>query len=131
MRLHDIQVAGGPVTTSGVETKTIVEVNLASIPAWSSLSNHGFHVEGVLIGKNGSNEVASTRVARSAKIVSGVLSILGTLQTPIGLGAGDGSLVTSSAIIDTSGLFMRLRVTGIVVTEIEWTGFLEIWSGQF
>ncbi len=129
-RLGGVKKYGGPVTTSGAAVTTIVNWNpAAELPF--TFNNAALHVEGVLIAKDSSNNSASLRVARSFKLISGTLSALGSQASVIGVGIGDAGLATIAGTLTTNGGIIVLQGTGIIATSIEWTGYIEIWSGEF
>lgn len=131
-RLGFVTKYGGPVTTSGAAATNIVLFNpAADLPLPAALNNVALHVEGILMARDSSNNCASVRVARAFKVVSGALSALGTQASVIGVGIGDAGLSTIIGTLTTGGGQIVLQGTGIIATNIEWTGALEIWSGEF
>lgn len=129
-RLGQVTKYGGPVTTTGAAVTTVVNWNpLAELPF--TFNNVALHIEGVLIARDSSNNSASVRVGRSFKLISGTVSALGTQASVLGVGIGDAGLSTIAATLTTSQGVVVLQATGIAATTIEWTGFIEIWSGEF
>lgn len=130
MRLCDVKKAhGGIVTTDGTVTTIVSFDPTTELPV--PFANAGLHVEGVLIAKDGSNNVASVRVARGFKIIAGALSALGTQASVVAVGIGDAGLATIAATLDAQSTVIRLRATGIAATTITWSGFIWLSSGEF
>lgn len=122
-RIHS--VAGGPVTTSGAVTNTIASCDMAAL----GVSGAVIHVEGVLIGKEAAPAGVTLRVSRAFHRVGGVLTALGNVAN-IAAPAGSASLLTSAGVLDLSGDLIRLRATGVAALDIEWTGYIDIWTGE-
>lgn len=134
MRLNDIRFSSpSPVNTIGVETKSIIELPIASLLDIVSVgsANVGFHVEAVVSVKDGVTSYASMRAARAFRLIGGSLTALGTQAAAIGVGIGDAALGTALSVLDASGTTLRVRGTGITLLTLEWTAHVHIWSGEF
>lgn len=106
------RIQGTVSTTDAATTTTVVSYTVAG--------NAAFHAEAVVIGRNTSNgDMTSARLVAKLSRVSGTLSGIGSVLSVVTLGGAVG-LATCTATIDVSGDTIRVRVTGVVATTIEW-----------
>lgn len=117
---------GGPVTTVSTATQTLAEWDLAA----EAIDGCCIHVEGVLIGKQGTTASVTTRVARAFHRQAGTLTALGSLAS-LAAPIGSAALLTAAGVLDTSGNLIRLRATGVNGINLEWTGYLYAWTGEY
>jgi hypothetical protein len=139
-RLGWLRKVAGPVnTTDGTTVTTIHTVDLTALPelvkadgTFVAFNGAGLHVEGVLVGRDTNNgDVVTVRASRAFNRISGNLSGLGNAAVNIVAPQGSAALTTAAVTIDASSNSIRLRVTGVAGKTIEWTGFLELFSGEF
>ncbi len=126
IRKHTILNTISPVSTTDGTTITTV---LTFDPVAAGINNCVFRVEGVLIGKDSSNNGTTCRVGGTFSNISDTVTLRGTVSI-LAASVGDAATSVSVGTLDVSSNTVRLRVTGVTATTITWTGWLEIWSGE-
>lgn len=120
-------------TTNGTAT-VLCEFDLDAPGFCPALDGIGFHIEGAGVAKTAGNAVGGARVSQCAKRIAGTLSLEGSLN-PIasgvaGLLLGNIALATATLTLAVSGVKIQLIATGVLLTTINWTGYLYIWSSD-
>jgi len=124
-RKHEIINLTSPVTTTDA---TITNV-LTFDPVALGINNCIIRVEGVLIGKDGSNNGTTCRIGGTFGAISGTVTLRGSAVV-LFASIGDTAISVSVGTLDASSNIIRLRITGVALTTITWTGWLEIWTGE-
>lgn len=85
-----------------------------------------YHVKARITGRSGDNIATFERIL-SVNSIGGTATIAGTV-TNVHAGAS-AALATATATIDVTGANVRVIVTGVAVTTIEWSCVVEIYKG--
>ena len=117
MSLRVVDHKPAVVTTTDATTTTLL--------SWEIPDNSSAYVEASIVGKDSSGNTASRKVSACVKRVSGTASMVGTVQLIVPLIA-DAALLTVVMTMDVSSPVVRVRVTGIISTTIEWFCMFEI-----
>lgn len=113
-------------TVTGVVSTTDAATT-ATVASFTIPSGSAFFAKAAVIGRNTSTgDMTRAELTHQGKNVAGTLSLVGSLGTPLVLG-GDAGLATCTAIIDSSGTSIRVRVSGVALTTIEWMTELRVW----
>lgn len=121
--------SGATVQTTNATLTTIMQVDISAILGVPAINDAGVFVQGLLIGKSGNN-VAQIVNCAAFKRLSGTLSMIGTLGSPI-FSAQDVALATTALTLDNNGNNIRLRANGVAATTIIWTPYIWLYSGEF
>jgi hypothetical protein len=111
----------GTVQTVGATVATVTQTDV--IPDNSSVT-----LEVYLQGRETTTgDIASTMFLMRARRVAGVLTLVNveTVLETFATGS-DAALVAATAVIDVSANTLRLRVTGVAATTIEWDGDMRV-----
>lgn len=110
-------VAGTVQSTDAVTAQTIASY---TVPA----DGVGATFFAIVNGRDASNNSCGCVISGVFKRTGGATSIVstagGTLVMAIG---GTAALLTSVVTLDASGTAIRIRVTGVAATTIDWTAF--------
>jgi hypothetical protein len=121
----------GVVQTTDATQTTLFSYDLSSASAsgtgaaWNDCT---VQVMLMVTGKSGTNHLGGELLA-TFKRNSGTLAIVGA-AAGIGTLQADAALATASVSIDASGNIIRVRVTGVAATTIDWSGNLQMWFNQ-
>jgi hypothetical protein len=119
---------GGPVQTTNATTTTVITWDPAAhLPA---INNCIVSVTGKVVGKSSVNAGVSIEAQATFSIIAGTVTLLGS-QTSTLAAQGSAALTASTITIDASANIIRIRVTGIAATTINWTGYYDIKSSEF
>ena len=133
--------SGTTTTTDGTTATTIASFDLANITS----ANIPFTVQGmangIITSVTNQNNSGMAMVVRGFKQVSSTLSSVVNLSVLGGLGGtvvsnlaplvGDAGIILATVTIDFSGTIVRLRGTGVAVTNITWSGAIWVTTGEF
>lgn len=72
-------------------------------------------------------EVAVWQASGSAKRVSGTLSVVAVVDILTFVAGSDASLSTCAGTVDSSSNTLRVRVNGVLDTDIDWFGSITYW----
>lgn len=114
-----IDIASGTAnTTDGV---TVTTVCTFTVPL-----NSNIMLSASLVGKETTTgDIATAKVDHRAKRAGGGASMVGSAVDQVTFAAGSDAALNASVItIDVSGNDVRLRVTGVAATTIDWFGTL-------
>lgn len=133
-RLNFQAPISGTTSTSSNTTVTLATFDFTSNPTGLVLDNVGVLVQGYICAQSGTN-VATAFISRSFKRMSGTVSAVNSLTSIVagtaGALIGDVALVTAVGNISNSGNTIILQCTGIIATNITWSGYLTIYTGEF
>jgi hypothetical protein len=118
----------GTVQTTDTTVTTVVSWTPGShLPV---VNNCIVSVAGTIVGKSSANGGVTISANATFSIVSGTVTLLGS-QTTVLAAQGSAALTSSAITIDASSNIIRLRITGIAATTINWTGYLDVKSTEF
>jgi hypothetical protein len=114
-----IKLYVGPTHTSGAVTVTAWSLDIANTRYAGALDNRVFDFDLVIIGRSSTAGTGVSGLYRAtATRIAGAVAIAGTLQVVQAL---QGSLAGAFVVaIDVSGTAVRLRITGVAATEVDW-----------
>jgi hypothetical protein len=125
-------VVRGNVQTTDAATATIVVSydlsSAAASPSGVAWDGCSVNARCVISGKQAGNTVAGEVLAVFRR-TAGTLAQVGA-AAGIGTLFSDAALANSTVTIDASGNLIRVRVTGVVATTIDWSAFLYLWSNE-
>ena len=105
---------------NGVATTT--DATVTTLASFALTANGTYHVTGTVVARNTSSGVSGSTALCSAtfKRVSGTTTLV-TLQAVVLVANEVGAWAVASPVtIDNSGDTIRIRVTGIAATTIDW-----------
>lgn len=104
---------------------TVTTVATFTIPADSVAA----FIECRLVGRDSSNNPVGCTITGVFKRVSGTTSLVSAAGGTIGVAlAGAAGLLTSLVTLDASGTDARIRVAGVVATNIDWFAEMVAWE---
>lgn len=105
------QVRGTIITTDGTQT---------TLASWTVPEDSSVAIQANIIARNTSTgAIAAFYKFSGGKNVGGVVSLVGSILDVVSA-IKDLAMLTASCTFDTSGTDIRVRVTGIAATNIEW-----------
>lgn len=98
-----------PVSTSGVQTVTAMEFELEQ--------NSSQNLEVIVVGKAGSGAKYGGRRYATVERDTGDASVVAQSAGPINASV---ALATAGIVFDNSGSSILVRITGVVLQDVEW-----------
>lgn len=134
--------AAGTVNTTGATAPVVASFDLSALPGWAA--NVPVRVQAELHGRitSGGN-VDKMGSAQGTRLFSVISSTVAAVTGLVGLGlggvivanamplSGDAAIIAALMSIDFSGSSVRVNATGIAATNITFTGFLWVSTGEF
>lgn len=115
-----IKTSGGEflcLDAGDVQTVSTTDATETSIGTYTTADDYVYHVEAEVLGTvNGGGNAATYKLIASFKNDSGTLSQIGSTTTVHSAEDAAGW----DATIDSSGTDIRVRVTGVAATNIDW-----------
>lgn len=118
MATYQLSKATGTVQTTDAVTTTTVAT--FTVPTGSSV-----RCRIIVVGRSAANVSISREVAISASDASGTLLQDGTTDVTLPINGNATLAATATITADCSGNTVRVRVTGLVATTINWYAWVE------
>lgn len=106
---------------------TTTDATVTTILSWTIPDGSSAYVEATIIGRDSSGNTTIKKIAACVKRNSGNASMVSSVQIIVPLVA-DVALLTVVATLDVSSPSVRVRVTGVIATTIEWFCELKVIS---
>lgn len=112
------QIRATATTTNGTQT---------TVGTYTLPTNCSSYVDAIIQGRNTSTgDMIAMRLGGMAKRLTGNSSQVGSIGNILAT-QSDLALILASATIDVSGTDIRIRVTGLAATSIEWMVVLNLY----
>ena len=108
-------------------TAATTDATPTTVASFGTATGSNYFVNGTLIGKDGSGNLATASISIGFKNVGGTLSFVGSPVSTVAFASNsDVALSTCAITLGVSGTNIVLQVAGVAATNISWTGKLKI-----
>lgn len=119
MATYQLSVATGTVQTTDAATTTTVAT--FTVPTGTSI-----RARAIVIGRSAANVSISREIAMTAADVAGTLAQDGTTDVTLPINGNATLAATATITMDVSGNTIRVRVTGLIATTINWYARVDV-----